>query len=84
MPIFGTVTDELKQFCNEMMEEEESYIVLKKNAGVYQENIKFPMEYHQTLNNLLLSQINATPGTLLRVHANSCVNPDVIEDNDEE
>ena len=84
MPIFGTVTDELKQFCNKMMEEEESYIVLKKNAGVYQENIKFPMEYHQTLNNLLLSQINAAPGTLLRVHANSCVNPDVIEDNDEE
>ena len=84
MPIFGTVTDELKQFCNKMMEEEESYIVLKKNAGVYQENIKFPMEYHQTLNNLLLSQINITPGTLLRVHANSCVNPDVIEDNDEE
>ena len=84
MPIVDEVTENLKQFCDKMMEEEESYIVLKKNAGVYQENIKFPMEYHQTLNNLLLSQINAAPGTLLRVHANSCVDPDVIEDNDEE
>ena len=84
MPIFGEVTENLKQFCDKMMEEEEHYIVLKKNAGAYQENIKFPMDYHKMLNYLLLQQIEATPGTLLRVHANSCVNPDVIDDSDED
>ena len=84
MPIFGEVTDNLKTFCDKMMAEEENYIVLKKNAGAFQENIKFPMDYHKMLNCLLLSQIDATPGTLLRVHANSCVNPDVVEDDDEE
>ena len=84
MPIFGEVTKELKEFCNKMIEEEELYLVLKKNAGAYQENIKFPMNYHKTLNNLLLQQIEVSSGTLLRVHANSCVNPDVIEDDDED
>ena len=84
MPIFGEVTESLKQFCDKMMEEEEHYIVLKKNAGAYQENIKFPMDYHKMLNCLLLQQIEVTPGTLLQVHANSCVNPDVIDDSDED
>ena len=84
MPIFGEVTEDLKEFCNKMMLEEEEFIALKKNAGVYQENIKFPINYHKKLNELLLCQIDVTPGTLLRVHANSCVNPDIIEDNDEE
>ena len=84
MPIFGTVTDNLKTFCDKMISEEEQYIVLKKNAGAYQENIKFPMDYHKVLNGLLLQQINVAPGTLLRVHANSCVNPDVTEDLSEE
>lgn len=84
MPIFGEVTDNLKKFCDKMITEEETYIVLKKNAGAFQENIKFPMNYHNMLNCLLLQQINATPNTLMRVHANSCVNPDIVEDNDEE
>ena len=84
MPIFGEITDNLKQFCDKMISEEENYIVLKKNAGAFQENIKFPMDYHKMLNHLLLQQIDATPGTLMQVHANSCVNPDIVEDNDEE
>jgi hypothetical protein len=82
MPIFGEVTEELKEFCDKMISEEEQFIVLKKNAGAYQENIKFPMNYRKMLNGLLLNQINVTPGTLLRVHANSCVNPDIVEDDD--
>jgi hypothetical protein len=73
---------ELKEFCDKMISEEEQFIVLKKNAGAYQENIKFPMNYRKMLNGLLLNQINVTPGTLLRVHANSCVNPDIVEDDD--
>jgi hypothetical protein len=84
MPIFGEVTEQLKTVCDKMMQEEERYIVLKKNAGVYQENIKFPMEYHKLLNILLLQQINAVPGTLLRVHVNSCVSSDMAEDDDDE
>jgi hypothetical protein len=67
-----------------MMEEEENYIVLKKNAGAFQENIKFPIEYRKMLNILLLNQIDATPNALLKVHANSCVNSDLIEDNEED
>lgn len=84
MPIFGEVTNNLKEFCDKMISEEEQFIVRKKNAGVYQENIKFPMDYHKTLNELLLHQIGVTPGTLLRVHANSCVNPNITEDEDDE
>ena len=83
MPIFGEATDKLKEFCNKMILEEEQFLVLKKNAGTFQENIKFPLAYRKMLNCLLLSQINTTPGTLLRVHANSCINPDIIEDNEE-
>lgn len=84
MPIFGEVTNDLKEFCDKMISEEEQFIVRKKNAGAYQENIKFPMDYHKTLNELLLHQIDVTPGTLLRVHANSCVNPNITEDEDDE
>lgn len=83
MPIFGEVTNQLKEFCNKMIAEEEQYIVLKKNAGSYQENIKFPMEYRNTLNIYLLEQINVKPNTLLKVHSNSCVNSDFIDDEDE-
>ena len=84
MPIFGEATESLKSFCNKMIEEEEKYIVLKKNAGAFQENIKFPMSFHKTLNDLLLSQIEVSSENLLKVHANSCVNPNVIELEEEE
>lgn len=84
MPIFGSTTEQLKQFCDKMISDEERYIVLKKNAGAYQENIKFPMDYHKILNCLLLQQIDLTPGTLLQVHANSCVNPNVIDGDDDD
>lgn len=83
MPIFGTVTDELKEFCDKMMSEEEDYIVLKKNAGAFQENIKFPMSYHEILNNLLLTQIDVEQGTLMKVHNNSCLNPTNDFDDEE-
>ena len=83
MPIFGKVTDNLKIFCKKMIKEEEQYLVLKKNAGAFQENIKFPMDYHKILNDLLINQINiTTPETLLYVHANSCINPTAVEDED--
>jgi hypothetical protein len=83
LPIFGEVTEELKDFCNKMIEEEEKYIVLKKNAGAFQENIKFPMEYHDKLNTLLLNQLNLDTGTLLKVHNNSCLNPSNVEEDED-
>ena len=87
MPIFGTVTPELKQYCDKMLEEEEQYIVLKKNAGVYQENIKFPMEKRFHLTELLLKQLNLSNiNELKRIHNNSCLTQtiDNIEEEDEE
>ena len=83
MPIFGQVTDELKQFCDKMISEEEQYIVRKKNAGQYQENIKFPMEYRQQLNNLLLSQLGIQNDSLLLVHSNSCLNKEINLEEEE-
>ena len=72
MPIFGSTTEELKKLCDKMIQEEENFIVLKKNAGEYQENIKFPMSYREELNSLLLNQINQSAEGLLKVHSNSC------------
>ncbi len=83
MPIFGEVIEDLKIWCDIMMKEEEQYLVLKKNAGVYQENVKFPMDYHKALNNLLLQQLEVSADALLKVHANSCVNFEIIEDDEE-
>ena len=84
MPIFGEATDNLKAFCDKMIAEEEQFIVLKKNAGVFQENIKFPISYHKVLNNLLRNQIDVASNTLLKIHANSCVNPDIVDNEDDE
>ena len=83
LPIFGTTTKELKEYCNKLIESEEDYITLKRNAGAYQENIKFPMSDRAKLNTLLLDQIGLNMGTLLKVHNNSCINPtNDIEDED--
>ena len=73
MPVFGSVTAELKDFCNQMISEEEKYIVRKKNAGTFQENIKFPIEYRNILNQLILNQVNISTDNLLKVHKNSCL-----------
>ena len=80
MPIFGTATKELKEFCNKMIQEEENFIVLKKNVGEYQENIKFPMDYREKLNSLLLDQIGQSAKGLLKVHSNSCFSCDYQEE----
>ena len=55
MPIFGTITAELKDYCDKLIDQEENYIVLKKNAGAFQENIKFPMQDRFQLTELLLN-----------------------------
>lgn len=84
LPIFGKATPELKAYCDEMIESENDYIVLKRNAGAYQENIKFPMADRAKLNTILLDQIGLGTGTLLKVHNNSCINPtNDTEDEDD-
>ena len=82
LPVFGKTTDELKDFCNQMIQNEEKYIILKKNAGVFQENIKFPVEYRNNLNKLLLKQINKSTEGLLKVHSNSSLNFNIENEDD--
>jgi hypothetical protein len=72
MPIFGQVTQDLRDFCLKMIAQENEYIVLKKNAGSYQENIKFPMSYREHLNKLLGVEEN-----ILFIHANSCFSREI-------
>ena len=73
MPIFGKATPELKEFCDNLISNEENNLVLKKNAGSFQENIKIPMQDRIKLNNLLLQQTNlTTSAALIKVHSNSC------------
>lgn len=85
MPIFGSATQELKNYCNKLIENEEKYIVLKKNAGAYQENIKFPMEMRFELTDILLKQINLSNNiSLKKVHNNSCLTTTIDNIIDEE
>ena len=85
MPIFGQATQELKTYCNNLIQNEEQYIVLKKNAGAYQENIKFPMEDRFQLTELLLNQINLHNNLeLKKVHNNSCLTIGIDNIIDEE
>lgn len=84
MPIFGEVTSELKMFCDNLIANEEKNLVLKKNAGAFQENIKISMQDRIKLNNLLLQQIGLTTNAaLIKVHSNSCFSNN-IEENDED
>ena len=79
MPIFGEVTEELKNYCDKMIASEENYIVLKKN-------IKFPMEDRFQLTELLLKQINLHNNLeLKKVHNNSCltIGLDNIQEDEE-
>lgn len=85
MPIFGQVTQELKTYCDNLIQNEEQYIILKKNAGAYQENIKFPMEDRFQLTELLLNQISLHNNLeLKKVHNNSCLTIGIDSISDEE
>ena len=49
---------EIEQIVKEMNSLERSYIVTKMNAGAVQENVKFPVEYRNKLNEILLRILN--------------------------
>ena len=59
MPSFLSImTDEqyrqMKELVDKTILEETNYIVKKMNAGEYQENVKFPIEYRRKFDELIL------------------------------
>lgn len=46
--------EKLLYIADEMIQNEEKYLSLKKNAGEMQENIKFPIEYIRKIDNIFL------------------------------
>lgn len=75
MPIIKLNTDQIKQLKNiikEMIASENQYVSYKKNAGVLQENIKFPEEYRNRLNQIFCEAIDIkTPiDAFTAIHAN--------------
>lgn len=78
LPIpFNLLTDSDKHYFNnlakEMISKENSFIVKKMNAGVAQENIKFPEQYRERINQRLLKIIgyeNEKKDVFKRIHDN--------------
>ena len=81
IPVFYNIlSDDDKRYfgeiASEMMEASSSYIVTKKNAGIMQENIKFPYSYRELINVRLLKVLGvgeAVSSHLERLHTNSFV-----------
>ena len=46
--------EKLLYIADEMIQNEEKYLSLKKNAGEMQENIQFPIEYIRKIDNIFL------------------------------
>ncbi|MBO5947655.1 N-6 DNA methylase [bacterium] len=65
-----------EQYCNEMINQENNYITQKVNAGVPQENIKFPEKYREEINKKILSILNfdKNGNIFSKIHANSFIN----------
>lgn len=77
MPIpYNLISQKDKDFFNEMVNklqnEEENYIVKKLNAGIAQENIKFPEEYRKIINKRILNILGyeVDENLFSQVHAN--------------
>ncbi len=73
----GQLTLEDRKFFKdmriEMSKNENKYIIKKKNAGVAQENIKFPIKYRNMINNRIFSILKSKIDSKVidKVHANS-------------
>ncbi len=61
-----------ENICNKMIQEEDNHIITKLNAGVIQENIKFPEKYRNEINKKILSIIgfNVEQNIFSKIHAN--------------
>lgn len=81
IPIFTSKTteeqhNEILEIVSEMINKENDYIVTKMNAGKLQENIKFPENYRNKLNKILLNMldINCSEKTFEVLHKNNLFN----------
>lgn len=78
MPIFSNILsvnqkEELHSIVSDMINKEKDYLVYKKNANEMQENVKFPDEYRDKLNQFLVDvlEIDFNIRKLDRVHSNT-------------
>lgn len=81
MPVFlNILTDVQKEqihsIVSEMVEKELEFLVYKKNANEMQENVKFPNEYREKLNQILIDILNISFDIkeLDIIHSNSLFN----------
>ena len=66
--------EEFKKIAIEMINKEKDYVSAKMNAGAKQENIKFPKEYRELINNKifqLLGTTGQTSSVFNKIHANN-------------
>ena len=60
----------LRAQVDKMIKEEDKYLTLKKNAGVYQENVKFSEKYRQELNNIFSPAFGEDKYDFVGIHSN--------------
>lgn len=89
MPVpINLLTIEDKEFfagiCNEMKKNESKYIITKVNAGVKQENIKFPKEYRDKINDRILKILGCKEDSEIfnEIHSNVFFMKEVDNMND--
>lgn len=73
MPIIVADIKLLKPIVKKMLQNENNYVTIKKNAGEDQENIKFPEEWRQELNEIYCSTLNCKfdKAFFEKIHSNS-------------
>lgn len=76
MPVFYSklTTDDIKYFANianDMIQNEKKYIVTKNNVGI-QENVRFPQDYIDNINNRMLKVLNVNSDSRIfdEIHKN--------------
>ena len=89
IPIFyNKLTDqqkkEINSIANEMQKCEEKYLVYKMNAGKSQENIKFPIEYRNRINEIFFDAlgINESTDVFDKIHSSSLFSNKEFDDNE--
>ena len=65
--------EKINSIAEEMQKNESKYLTYKMNAGKKQENIKFPVEYRNKINELFLEVlgVNEHANIFNRVHSSS-------------
>lgn len=73
MPIIPVDIELLKPIVKQMLQNENNYIIIKKNAGENQENIKFPDAWRQELNQIYCDALGCPydKSFFKKIHSNS-------------